>query len=108
MSQNIINELTDRVSALTADVSHLRRERDVAVNALSVAIMERDATDESARDILRTADGILGENKRLKAEVEALSEELEHMIWTHDDKAGNVEAHERVKEIKIEARNNIS
>lgn len=119
MSQKTINELTDRVSALTADVSRLQaRELELGDRAQEVieraehrmydAMRERDAAQVAGREVIQTAKGLLGENKRLTAEVAALSEELEQMIWTHDDDMDTRKSHARVEEIKIEARNNVS
>lgn len=84
--QDLINDLTDTVSALRARLSSVEAE---------------------SRNILRTAQGEMDRARRAEAERDALAERLQHMIWTHDDSAGAEEAQREVQEIMIEARNDL-
>jgi hypothetical protein len=124
MSQNIINDLTDRVSALQADVSRLQALAHRNSEAASDAERERDdlraqlsVEVRTGREVIQTAEGLLGERSRLMAEVGELGASLLEaveaarrfnrggMTWFEYDR---LLVHlEQVDEIKIVARNNI-
>jgi uncharacterized coiled-coil DUF342 family protein len=87
MSQNLINDLTDRVSSLQARLN---------------------AVEAEARTILRTAEGEMARANRAEAEANALAERLSHTLWTHDDSMGDAEIKREIEEIRIEARNQVS
>lgn len=134
--QNLINELTDRVSALTADVSRLTRERDearasvlderaIADELIARMTADRDswrtlaessriraeAAEAAGKEVVQTAEGLLSENKRLKAEVNELARNLA-LAWFHLENIASGDADldaekMRVEELRIEARNNL-
>jgi ABC-type transporter Mla subunit MlaD len=124
MSQNLINELTDRVSALTADNARLGRvasdmrgraqDAEAALDALQNLVDERldrlegklTATEAAGRELAQTAEGLLGENKRLRAEVRDLSSVLTDLLVDTKSFSRPI-ARQEVDDIRIEARNNI-
>jgi regulator of replication initiation timing len=99
MSQKMINELTDTVSALRADVARLNR---VASDMRGRAL----AAEAAGRELAQTAEGLLGENKRLRAEVRDLSSVLTDLLVDTKSFSRPI-ARQEVDDIRIEARNNI-
>jgi regulator of replication initiation timing len=152
MSQKMINELTDRVSVLSAQVLDLQHERDrlhmeaarhetahdlaikviedrerdmydamrergaaeAALDALQNLVDDRldrlegklTATEAAGRELAQTAEGLLGENKRLRAEVRDLSSVLTDLLVDTKSFSRPI-ARQEVDDIRIEARNNI-
>jgi hypothetical protein len=93
MSQKIINELTDTVSALKACLDSHDRLFEALANEAKLALL--------------TAQGEMDRARRAEAERDALAERLRHMLWTHDDSMGDEEIERELDEITTEARNDL-
>jgi hypothetical protein len=93
MSQKIINELTDTVSALKGCLDAHDRLFEAMANEAKLALV--------------TAQGEMDRANRAEAERDALAERLRHMLWTHDDSMGDEEIEREFDEIMTEARNDL-